>query len=202
MRPKAAPQAIAPPLALGARNGASPHHAKGPLCGVDVRCRCPLSLPAAAACCRCLPRRRDCRWPRGDCHEPSAEGPRQGVPLPFAAWRKPRARGGDGDQRREGAREITPVAHTCPPATLLNPPLHPTSTLLSADPATHPPCPQQSVLSPYCAPPSASCWHPCTKRATPSWSSCWKNSARLIPGENRLSCSSLHSPKNGHSKKA
>ena len=97
-----------PPLAPSARNGASPHHARGPL------------VSASAAAARCLP------LPAAASRVTSATSPRASPEYAAAACRvaKATSRGG-GDQRREGAREITPVAHTCPPAAPLNTSLHP-----------------------------------------------------------------------------
>ena len=152
-----------PPLAPSARNGASPHHARGPL----------VSTSAAAA--RCLPL---LPLPAAASRVASATSPRASPEYAAAACRVAKATSqGGGNQRREGAREITPVAHMpscCPPQHF------PTPTL----PSAFPPVPRSHSLNcPYCPPPpppphpptptpTASCWHPSTKRATPSWSSC------------------------------
>ena len=165
-----------PPLAPSARNGASPHHARGPLVSTSAaaaRCLPLLPLPAAASRVASagersgLSRVYRCRLPRGEGHEPGGWGPKTG-----------RCQG------NHSRRAYMPSC--CPPSTLAY--THSTLCLPTRPSVTRP---QLSLLSLYSAPPppphptpphptppptttTASCWHPATNRATPSWSSCWK----------------------------
>ena len=129
-----------PPLAPSARYGASPHHARGPL----------VSTSAAAA--RCLPL---LPLPAAASRVASATSPRASPEYAAAAWRVAKATsrgggGGGGEPKTEGAKEVTPVAHTCPAAAPLNTSLHPLYPLPSHPSLGHTPStvPTVSLLPP------------------------------------------------------
>ena len=102
-----------------------------------------MSVSAAAARCRCLP-------PPAAWLVPRALGPRQSMPLPLAAWRRPRAKGGGPKTGRCQGNHIH--ALLLPPSTL--PYTHATLCLPTRPSVTRP---QLSLPSPYCAPPPPHC---------------------------------------------